>query len=126
MPAEHTQARRRSSNKRTTTILIVSAVMGLALLLRVINLNADPSALISRDLITDEGWWTHNARNALFHGQFRLDDYNLGFYSSPLYNYAIYAVLKLLGTSFAAVRLLPAVCGWLTVVVLCWFVRRDI
>ncbi|HWX41033.1 MAG TPA: glycosyltransferase family 39 protein, partial [Blastocatellia bacterium] len=108
------------------TGLVVAAVLILALLLRVIHLDADPSALISRDFITDEGWWTHNARNALFHGQFRMDDYNLGFYSSPLYNYAIYAVLKLLGISFITVRLLPAACGWLTVVVLFLLVRKEI
>jgi len=114
------------SSSRLRTTLVVSAVLGLALLLRVVNLSADPSALISRDFITDEGWWAHNARNALFHGQFRLDDYNLGFYSAPLYNLLLYAVLKLFGSSFAAVRLLPAACGWLTVVLLFVLVRREI
>jgi 4-amino-4-deoxy-L-arabinose transferase-like glycosyltransferase len=115
-----------ASASRLKTGLVVAAVLILALLLRVIHLDADPSALISRDFITDEGWWTHNARNALFHGQFRMDDYNLGFYSSPLYNYAIYSILKLLGISFITVRLLPAVCGWLAVVVLFLLVRREI
>jgi 4-amino-4-deoxy-L-arabinose transferase-like glycosyltransferase len=106
--------------------LLVLAILILVLVFRTIHLDADPSSLISRDFITDEGWWTHNARNAIFHGQFRLDDYNLGFYSSPLYSYAIYTTLKLLGLSFTTVRLVPAICGWLTVIALFLLVRGEI
>ncbi|HJZ68515.1 MAG TPA: glycosyltransferase family 39 protein, partial [Blastocatellia bacterium] len=126
MPAEHTQARRRSSNKRTTTILIVSAVMGVALLLRAINLDADPSALISRDFITDEGWWAHNARNALFYGQWRIDQYNLPLYSAYLYNALVYVTFKLFGISLTALRIISALGGWLTVVLVFLLVRREI
>jgi 4-amino-4-deoxy-L-arabinose transferase-like glycosyltransferase len=102
----------------------ISIVLGLALLLRAINLDADPSALISRDFITDEGWWAHNTRNALFFGQWRLDNYNPGLYSASLYNYLLYFFLKMLGPSFVALRLLPALTGWLTVVLLFFWVRR--
>src|SRR3989441_12247880 len=109
--AAHAQVRPMSNNKRITTILIVSAVLGAALLLRVINLDADPSALISRDFITDEGWWAHNARNALFHGQWRIDQYNLPLYSGYLYNALLYLTFKLFGISFTTLRILSALGG---------------
>ena len=115
-----------SSNKRITTVLIVSAVLGAALLLRVINLEADPSALISRDFITDEGWWAHNARNALFYGQWRIDQYNLPLYSAYLYNALLYLAFKVFGISFTTLRILSALSGWLTVVLVFLLVRREI
>ncbi|MEK6287551.1 MAG: glycosyltransferase family 39 protein [Acidobacteriota bacterium] len=106
--------------------LVVCAILGAALLLRVINLDADPSALISRDFITDEGWWAHNARNALFYGEWRIDEYNLGLYSAYLYNLLLYFTFKLFGISFTTLRMLSALCGWLTVLLLFLLVRREI
>ena len=108
------------------TTLVVCAILGAALLLRVINLDADPSALISRDFITDEGWWAHNARNAFLYGQWRIDEYNLGLYSAYLYNLLIYFTFKLFGISFTTLRMLSALCGWLTVLLLFLLVRREI
>jgi len=96
------------------------------LLLRVINLDADPSALISRDVITDEGWWAHNARNAILYGQWRIDDHNLGLYSAYLYNALLYFVFETFGISFTTMRMLSALTGWLTVVLLFLVVRREI
>ncbi|MEK6407607.1 MAG: glycosyltransferase family 39 protein [Acidobacteriota bacterium] len=106
--------------------LVVCAILGAALLLRVINLDADPSALISRDFITDEGWWAHNARNALFYGEWRIDEYNLGLYSAYLYNFLLYVTFKLFGISFTTLRMLSALCGWLTVIMLFDMARREI
>jgi 4-amino-4-deoxy-L-arabinose transferase-like glycosyltransferase len=106
--------------------LVVCAILGAALLLRVINLDADPSALISRDFITDEGWWAHNARNALFYSEWRIDEYNLGLYSAYLYNLLLYFTFKLFGISFTTLRMLSALCGWLTVLLLFLLVRREI
>ncbi|MEK6325607.1 MAG: glycosyltransferase family 39 protein [Acidobacteriota bacterium] len=106
--------------------LAVCVILAAALLLRVINLDADPSALISRDFITDEGWWAHNARNAFFYGEWRIDDHNLGLYSAYLYNLLLYSTFKLFGISFTTLRLLSAVGGWLTVILLFLLVRREI
>ena len=111
--------------KSTRTTLAVCLILAAALFLRVINLDADPSALISRDFITDEGWWAHNARNALFYGQWRIDEYNLGLYSASLYNLLAYFTFKLFGISFTTLRMLSAVCGWLTVLLLFLLVRRE-
>ncbi len=113
-----------TSMRRTT--LAICLILAAALLLRVINLDADPSALISRDFITDEGWWAHNARNALFYGEWRIDEYNLGLYSAYLYNLLLYFTFKLFGISFTTLRMLSALCGWLTVLLLFLLVRREI
>jgi 4-amino-4-deoxy-L-arabinose transferase-like glycosyltransferase len=101
-------------------------IIAVALLLRVINLDSDPSALISRDFITDEGWWAHNARNAVFHGQWRIDDYNLGLYSAYLYNWLLYFAFTVVGVDFTALRIASALAGWLTVVLTFLIVRREI
>jgi 4-amino-4-deoxy-L-arabinose transferase-like glycosyltransferase len=117
-------ARNTKFEMRTTLAVIV--ILAAALLLRVINLDADPSGLISRDFITDEGWWAHNARNALFYGQWRIDEYNLGLYSAYLYNVLLYFTFKLFGISFTTLRMLSALGGWLTVILLFLLVRREI
>lgn len=107
------------------TFLLVLVVLGVALVLRVVNLDADPSALISRDFITDEGQWLHNVRNALVFGQLRLDDYNPGLYSAYLYHHLLHITLSTLGLSLSAARMLSALAGWLTVVLLFAWVRRE-
>ncbi|MFY9569976.1 MAG: glycosyltransferase family 39 protein, partial [Blastocatellia bacterium] len=106
--------------------IVVSGILVAAFLLRVINLDADPSAFLSRDFITDEGWWAHNARNAVFYGQWKIDDLNQGLYSAYLYNLLLYFIFKLSGVSFTTLRLLSAVTGWATVVVLFFLVRREV
>lgn len=68
-----------------------------------INLDADPSLLISRDFITDEGWWAHNARNAVFHGQWRTDEHKLLFVTG----------IVLVGTIFSVFFLIPHFGDWL-------------
>lgn len=110
----------------TQTTVVVCVILSAALLLRVINLDADPSALISRDFITDEGWWAHNARNAFFYGEWRIDEYNLGLYSAYLFNLLLYFVFKMFAISFTTMRVLSALGGWLTVVLLFLLVRREI
>ena len=109
--------------KRATLAAFV--ILAVALLLRVINLDADPSAFISRDVITDEGWWAHNARNAILYSQWIMDDYNLGLYSAYLYNALLYFTFEVFGISFTTMRMLSALAGWFTVVLLFLLVRRE-
>lgn len=115
-------------NKRTSINLTLAAlgILAAALLVRVIHLDADPSALLSRDFITDEGWWAHNARNALLYGDWKIDEFNQGLYSAYLYNAVLYLTFKLLGLSFTSIRLVPALAGWLSVVLIFMTVRREI
>jgi 4-amino-4-deoxy-L-arabinose transferase-like glycosyltransferase len=106
--------------------LAACVILAAALLLRVINLDSDPSALISRDFITDEGWWAHNARNAFFYGQWRIDEYNQGLYSAYLYTLLLYLTFKLFGITLTTLRILSALGGWLTVGLLFLLVRREV
>ena len=100
-------------------------MLAVALALRVVNLDADPSPLISRDFITDEGQWAHNARNALIFDQLRLDDYNPGLYSAYLYHSLLRLTFSVFGMSIVTARLVSAVAGWLTVVLLFDWLRRE-
>src|SRR5215471_9745470 len=113
------------SQSTAATYLVLVLILAAALLLRFIHLDADPPALISRDFITDEGWWAHNARNAFFYGHWRIDDHNAGLYSGFLYNAFVLGTFRLLGASLLAVRLSPALAGWLTLLVLFLLVRRE-
>lgn len=119
------QSTHKMTNIAKRRALAVCVILAAALILRVINLDADPSALISRDFITDEGWWAHNARNAVLYGQWRIDDHNLGLYSAFLYNLLLYFTFKLLGISFTTLRFLSAVAGWLSVLLTFLLVRRE-
>jgi 4-amino-4-deoxy-L-arabinose transferase-like glycosyltransferase len=112
-----------SNTYRTVSLIFV--VLIAALLLRITNLEADPSALISRDYITDEGQWSHNARNQISFGQSRLDDYNPGLYSAYLYHQLLQVSFSLRGASLEAQRLVSAIAGWLSVVLLFCWVRRE-
>jgi 4-amino-4-deoxy-L-arabinose transferase-like glycosyltransferase len=113
----------RSARPLEAFLLVV--ILSAALLLRVVNLDADPSALISRDFITDEGQWAHNVRNELAYGQWRIDDYNPAPYSAYLYHQLLRFALSTIGLSLAAVRIVSALFGWLTVVLLFFWVRRE-
>jgi 4-amino-4-deoxy-L-arabinose transferase-like glycosyltransferase len=124
--AKSPQVPRSMTNIAKRRALAACVILAAALLLRVINLDADPSALISRDFITDEGWWAHNARNAFFYGQWRIDEYNQGLYSAYLYTLLLYFTFKLFGITLTTVRILSAFGGWLTVVVLFLLIRREI
>ena len=115
-----------SDPTRIRRITLVGGVLLAAFLLRVVNLDADPSALISRDVITDEGWWAHNARNAILYGQWQVDDLNQGLYSAPIYNALVYLKFEVFGISFTSLRMLSALTGWLTVVLLFLLVRREV
>jgi len=107
-------------------ILLILFVLAVSLALRVINLDADPSALISRDFITDEGQWAHNARNAVIFDQLRVDDYNPGLYSAFLYHNLLQLAFSAFGMSIVSARLVSAVAGWFTVVLLFDWIRREI
>lgn len=115
----------RQSSQSLATALLVLTILSAAFLVRVVNLDADPSALISRDFITDEGQWAHNVRNSLIYGQWRIDDYNPAPYSAYLYYHLLRIAVTTVGLSLAGVRMLSALFGWLTVVLLFVWVRRE-
>ena len=111
-------------SSRSLEVCLVVIILSLALALRVTHLDADPSALINRDFITDEGQWAHNVRNILAYGKFQLDDYNPA-YSAYLYHQLLRTEVNTFGLSLVTLRMLSALSGWLTVGVLFLWVRRE-
>jgi len=106
-------------------VALVLVILCIAFVLRVTNLDADPSALISRDFITDEGQWAHNVRNELAYGQWQLDGYNPAPYSAFLYHQLLRIVASTFGLSLITLRMLSVLFGWLTVVAVFVWVRRE-
>ncbi|MEP6637240.1 MAG: glycosyltransferase family 39 protein, partial [Acidobacteriota bacterium] len=117
------QAIRRSS--RYLEVSLVLTILSVAFVVRFTHLDADPSALISRDFITDEGQWAHNVRNTLAFGKWQVDGYNPAPYSAYLYHQLLLFEVTTFGLSLTTLRMVSAVFGWLTVVVLFVWIRRE-
>lgn len=77
-------------------------------LLRVAHPRADPPYFLdwSGGLYFDEGAFTHNARNKLLFGEWRLDQWNNMDYS-PLHNLLVYLLFSAFGIGFVQERLVP-------------------
>jgi 4-amino-4-deoxy-L-arabinose transferase-like glycosyltransferase len=115
----------RQATKSSLLYPICLAILAASLLFRAVYPDADPPALISRDCITDEGQWAHNARNALLFGKQQMDEYNPGLYSAYIYNALLYFSLNSFGLTLTALRLPSIILGWLTVVLLLLIVWRE-
>lgn len=113
----------------TPSIAQIRVLCGLGLLvavgLRFLHLDADPSFWMDRDFITDEAWWAHNPRNKVLFNQWILDEHNISLFTAPVYAALQFVVFQWLGTDFWTIRLLPALSGALTVVVF-YAALRDV
>lgn len=87
------------------------------LLLRLVYPRADPPHFLdwSGGLYFDEGAYTHNARNKLLFGQWRLDQWN-NMYYSPVHNYLVYLSFSAFGIGLLQERLVAIVLSGLSVV----------
>ena len=56
---------------RDRLVLILAVLAALSLF---VALDADPSRMLWRDFITDEGWWTAEARDCALFGQWVTDE----------------------------------------------------
>jgi 4-amino-4-deoxy-L-arabinose transferase-like glycosyltransferase len=101
----------------------ISFVLLAGLMLRLIHLDADPPFWLEKDFVSDEGWWVHNSRNKVLFNRWFLDDFNT-FYSAPVFVGLEFVVMKLLGVDFWSIRLVPALSGWLTVLVFYGVLRQ--
>ncbi|MAE96970.1 MAG: hypothetical protein CL910_20160 [Deltaproteobacteria bacterium] len=93
--------------------LALLAVVGLS---RLWALDADPAGFVHAHVVTDEGWWAHNARNFLLAGHWILDEHNPPLWLAPLHTLLVWASHAALGPSLWATRLPSAlaslvVCG---------------
>jgi len=78
-------------------------------LIRFINLNSDPHSIVYRDVITDEGWFTQNARNHYLFNDWVLDEHNPAYILCPIYTFAERFIFSLFGNTLYSSRILSAV-----------------
>lgn len=93
--------------------------------LRLNALDADPVPELSGDVISDEAWWAHNARNHALFGRFVLDDFNQGLFASPLHTAMVRLSFWAGGVSLQQVRLVSAVSSTGTVALLGLLLWRE-
>lgn len=105
--------------------LLISFTVFVLFMPRFIVLHADPSSSIGLSFILDEGWWLHNARNAVLFGSFILDDFNQGLVLSPAYTLCVYVCFKLFGIGFFSARLVSALAGLGTLIITFLWFRQD-
>ncbi|MBN1550965.1 phospholipid carrier-dependent glycosyltransferase [bacterium] len=103
--------------KTNNNIILVFGllIVFVAGLIRFWHLDMDPPVSLGLHFISDEGWWSHNARNKILFGQWKLDEFNQGLLVSPTYCYATYIAFKVFGVGLASARIVPAISGFLSV-----------
>jgi len=106
--------------------LLLLLVLIFSAYLRFNHLTADPPLNLSWSLgpFTDEGHVAVNARNKLFLGEWRLDDFfRMGI--SPLITFITFLVFKISGSGFAQSRSIPVFFSLLTLLFLFLAIRRE-
>ncbi|MGC8669513.1 MAG: ArnT family glycosyltransferase [Chthonomonadales bacterium] len=93
--------------------------------LRVVHLRSDPYVRIDWDtgILTDEGFYIHNARNVVLFGRARTDDFN-NMLLAPLWHGVQVATFTEFGVGSVQARLISVVAGLLSVFVLFAALRR--
>jgi len=107
-------------SKRTGRIILIVIASALAVWARAVSLDADPDFRLcwSSGLLTDEGFYTHNARNAVLLGHARTNEFN-NMVLSPLVHAAQAVVFRVFGVGYPQARAISVACALLTLVV--WF-----
>lgn len=110
--------------KRTFSLLALLLVFCASAAFRLWDLGSDPYPRLdwSSGLLTDEGFYTHNARSAVLYGIQETDDFNNRLIS-PLLHFLHIAVFRAFGTGSVPARSVSVVCGFATIIVL-WFALR--
>lgn len=113
------------NRQRIAIALLIIIAIGLAVWARVVSLDADPDFRLcwSSGLLTDEGFYTHNARNVVLLGRARTDEFN-NMVLSPLIHTAQAAVFRLFGVGYPQARAVSVICSILTLLVLFAALRR--
>jgi 4-amino-4-deoxy-L-arabinose transferase-like glycosyltransferase len=74
-------------------------------------LDADPPHSMSKDYVSDEGWWAHNARQHVVFGRWIMDEHNAGLMWAPLYSGALRVIYQVAGCGLWQTRSLAAISG---------------
>ncbi len=112
-------------SKRVGIAVLIIAVTALAIWARAVSLDADPDFRLcwNTGLLTDEGFYTHNARNAVLLGRERTDEFN-NKVLSPLVHAVQAAVFRIFGVGYPQARAISVVCSLLTLLVMFGALRR--
>jgi 4-amino-4-deoxy-L-arabinose transferase-like glycosyltransferase len=106
-----------SRSKRLAFRFCLFALIAIAIGLRIVDLRSDPYAKLDWDtgILTDEGFYTHNARNVVLFGHARQDEFN-NMLVSPLVHYLQIGVFSLFGFGVVQARMISVVLSILTLV----------
>lgn len=112
-------------SRRILAVVVIAGAAALAIWARVVALDADPDFRLcwSSGLLTDEGFYTHNARNAVLLGHARTNEFN-NMVLSPLVHAMQAAVFRLFGVGYPQARAVSVVCSLLTLLVMFSALRR--
>jgi 4-amino-4-deoxy-L-arabinose transferase-like glycosyltransferase len=119
--AEDRQAER--SRPRINALFLLAIVLMLGL--RLVALRSDAYAHLSHStaLLTDEGFYIHNARNLILFGRTRTDDWNNMLVMPVLHGIQV-VVFQLCGVGPIQARMIPVVMSSLTLLVFFFALRR--
>jgi 4-amino-4-deoxy-L-arabinose transferase-like glycosyltransferase len=112
----------RRAFRREWVLLVLLFVLLAAL--RLYAIGADPPCDLQWHFIGDEGNWTHNARQQILFGHWIIDQMNVPIFGAPLYTLALWAWYHLVGIGLVQTRLLAALSGLGTCVLVLAVVRR--
>ena len=123
---ERTGLGRSGSGARVAVALMATAAVLLMIGLRVLHLHSDPYVRIDWDtgILTDEGFYLHNARNVVLFGRARTDEFN-NMLLAPLWHAVQVAVFTVFGVGSLQARGISVVCGLLTVLALFVILRKQ-
>jgi len=103
--------------------LALVALLAVAILLRVLYLDADTPHWVGAWWLNDEGWWVRNARNRALFGRWSFGDFSQALFGAPVFTFANYVAFRFLGVGLGQARVVSAGAGAGTLLVLFAWVR---
>ncbi|HSE68161.1 MAG TPA: glycosyltransferase family 39 protein [Gemmatimonadales bacterium] len=110
---------------RGREIGLVLLLLAVVLVPRVLRLAADPPVDFQTGYLPDEGAWAHNARQHVLFGRWVMEEHNPALFAAPLYTATLAGVYRLFGVGLIQTRLLSAIAGAMTCLLLYGLLRAD-
>lgn len=105
--------------------ILILACFVLLIFIRLYKLDADPPLWQRIGVIFDEGVWVHNARNLALFNTLIMDQLNQGLVT-PILTALWYLSFKMFGTGFFSARIICALFGVLTLLLIYFFVSMTV
>ena len=112
------------ANRFINNPIFLFAIFILIFLFYILNINCDPSFIRTVRDFGDEGYWVHNARNAVVFGHARLDDFNQSLLFSPLYYLAVKSVFSFFGVGFTQARIVSVIPAFFTALLIFMIIKH--